>query len=39
MKDDGFLVALPKPAPTTRKEELFGKTFYALAKDYKRFVV
>jgi hypothetical protein len=39
MKDDGFILALPKPAPTTRKEELFGKTFYRLAPDYSRFVV
>ena len=28
---DGFLERVPKPKPTTRTEELFGKTLYRLA--------
>lgn len=38
MKDDGFLIALPKAPPKDRKEALFGKTLYRLAPDYERFL-
>ena len=31
MKDDGFLIALPKAAPKDKRDELFGTTYYRLS--------
>jgi hypothetical protein len=30
LADEGVIVALPKPAPKDRREELFGRTYYRL---------
>ena len=32
LADDGIIVALPKPPAKDRREELFGRTFYRLAR-------
>lgn len=30
--DEGFIIALPRAAPKDRREELFGRTYYKLAR-------
>ena len=38
MKDDGFLIALPKPAPKNERERLFGTTYYRLSPNHEKFL-